>query len=73
MSTTRNLRLARFLKVLMDVLFGLTILACIGLALWVALSPWVLGQTGSLGSASVPVRIGTGAEPQFDVNFQGIP
>ncbi|TFH47731.1 MAG: DUF2975 domain-containing protein [Methanothrix sp.] len=73
MSTTRNLRLARFLKILLDFLFGLTVLVCIGLALWVALSPWVLRQTGSLGSASVPVRIGTGAEPQFDVNFQGIP
>jgi hypothetical protein len=73
MSTTKNLRLARFLKILLDFLFGLTIFACIGLALWVALSPWVLRQTGSLGSASIPVRIGSGQEPQFDVAFNGTP
>jgi hypothetical protein len=73
MSTTKNVRLARFLKVLIDLLFGALVIACIGLVIWVVVSPLIFRQAGTIGSASIPVRIGTGEEPQFDVNFQGNP
>jgi hypothetical protein len=72
MSTTKDLRLAKMLKILLDFLFGLTILACIALVLWVVLSPLMLRQTGAVGTTSIPVRIGDGEDPQFDVSFQGI-
>lgn len=73
MSSTKNLRLARFLKVLMDILFGLMIFAIVALVLWVALSPVIFNQAEFIGSASIPVRIGMGSEPQFEVAFNGTP
>jgi hypothetical protein len=71
MSTTKDLRLARFVKTLLDIIFGLLVFACVGLVLWIALSPWILGQEGFLGTASVPVTIGSGDEPQFEVTLAG--
>lgn len=69
MATTKNLRLARNVKVLLDFLFGLLVFACVGLALWMVFSPMLQRPMGSLGMASAPVRIGTGDEPQFQVAF----
>jgi hypothetical protein len=60
------------LKTLLDFLFGLTIFACIALILWVTLAPLILRQTGIVGTTSIPVRIGNGEDPQFDVSFQGV-
>lgn len=71
MSSTKNVRLAKLLKIFLDFLLGLTILVCIGLVMWVALSPLMLRQFDVVGSASIPVRIGSGAEPQLEVSFQG--
>ena len=73
MSTTRNLRLARIVKTVLDVLFGLSVVVCVGLILWVAVAPLVLNQSEGWGTASVPVRIGVGQEPQFDVSFASSP
>jgi hypothetical protein len=69
MSLTKNLRFARFVKTLLDFIYGLLIFACIALVLWVAFSSLILGQAGFLGTASVPVTLGTGDEPQFEVSF----
>ena len=71
MSSTKNLRLARFVKTLLDIIYGLLIFACVGLVLWIALSPLVLSQVKSLGTASVPVTLGMGDVPQFEVSFNG--
>jgi hypothetical protein len=73
MSSTKDLRLARFLKTLLDFLFGLLIFACVALVLWVAFSPLILGQAGFLGTASVPVSLGQGDAPQFEVSFNEPP
>jgi hypothetical protein len=73
MSTTKNLRLGRIVKILLDILLGLSVFVCVGLILWVAVVPLVLNQSEGWGTASVPVRIGTGQEPQFDVSFSGLP
>ncbi len=70
MSTTKNLRIGRFLKVLLDFLFGFMIIVCVGLLIWVLLTPILLRKDGMLGSASVPVRIGTGDDPQFEVRVE---
>lgn len=71
MSLKEPPRLARFLKTLVDILFGLLVFACVGLILWMAVSPVVISQSGGMGTASVPVRIGSGLEPQFEVTFTG--
>jgi len=71
MSTTKNLRLARFLKGFLDFIFGLLVFVGVGLVLWMVISPLISGQSGFLGTASLPVRIGTGEEPRFEVTFSG--
>jgi hypothetical protein len=73
MSTTKNLRLGRIVKTVLDILFGLSVFVCVGLILWVAVAPLVLNQSQGWGTASVPVTIGVGQEPQFDVSFTSLP
>jgi len=60
MSTTKNLRLARIVKKLLDIIFGLLVFVCIVLVIWIALTPLLASDSGSIGTASVPVRISTG-------------
>ncbi|NIS80200.1 MAG: hypothetical protein GTO14_08315 [Anaerolineales bacterium] len=67
--STKNLRLIRFVKGLLDFLFGLLIFAIMALVLWTALSPLIIGKGGNIGTATVPVTIGVGEEPQFEVSF----
>ena len=69
MSTTKDLRLARFVKTLLDIGFGALIFACVGLVLWITLSPVILHQFDIAGTASVPVFIGSGEKPQLGVIF----
>jgi hypothetical protein len=69
----KDLQLARFLKVILDIIFGLLVFACIALVLWMALYPLISSQTGLLGTASLPVTIGVGEESQFDVTFTSEP
>jgi hypothetical protein len=69
MSTAKSLRLTRFVKTLLDIIFGLLVFACIGLVLWIALSPLILGEEGNLATASISVAIGSGDEPQIEVTF----
>jgi hypothetical protein len=73
MSTTQNLQLARTLKVVLNILYGLLVFACVALVLWMALSPVIFRQAQIQGTASVPVRIGTGENPQFDLTFSSTP
>ena len=42
MSASQNLKLTRFVKILLDVILGLLIFVCVFLVLWIALSPLVL-------------------------------
>ena len=69
MSTTKDLRLAHFVKTLLDIGFGALIFACVGLVLWITLSPVILHQFDIAGSASVPVFIGSGEKLQLGVIF----
>lgn len=69
MTVSKNLRLAKFLKVLLDITLGLAILAIVGLSIWTAASPLVLNRPDVFGTVTVPVRIGTGGDPQLDIRF----
>jgi hypothetical protein len=73
MSTTKNLTLARFVKGILDFLFGLLIVALILLVVWMVAVPLLSDRAGPVGTASVPVRIGRGEEPQFDIAFTRAP
>ena len=71
MTSMKDLRLARFVKTLLDFIYGLLIFACVALVLWVAISPAIINQVGVPGTASVPVTLGMGDVPQFEVSFDG--
>ena len=71
MSTSKNLKLTRVVKILLDVIFGLLVFVCAILVLWIALSPFIMNVSDIAITASVPVAIGSGDEPQFDVKVAG--
>jgi hypothetical protein len=70
-ATIQNTRLLRAVKTILDVIYYLLLGACIFLVLWIAVSPVILKGSDSVISASVPVAIGSGEEPRFDVQVAG--
>ena len=71
MSTKQDLKLPRSVKTLLDIIFGLLIIVCVFLVLWIAFSPLILSMSDVVITASVPVAIGSGDEPQFEVEVAG--
>ncbi len=71
MSTSNNKRLIRVTKFVVDLIFFLLVGVSIFLALWIALSPLILKATDAPITASVPVAIGAGFEPQISVEVAG--
>jgi hypothetical protein len=71
MSTSQNLRLTRFVKIVLDIVFWLLVFVCAFLILWIALAPLILNVIDIPISSSVPVAIGSGEEPQFEVEVAG--
>lgn len=60
MSTTKNLQLARILKVVLDIIFGLLVFACLALVIWIAGFGLISRRANYVGTASIPVILGTG-------------
>jgi hypothetical protein len=73
MATPRRSRLARFLKVVLDILFGVTVFGCVALALWTLIFALIALPEGAAGTASLPVILGTESEPEVRVTFTGTP
>jgi hypothetical protein len=73
MSSVKDLKLARFLKVILDILFWALIIAIVGLVIWILVFHLRSSGQDFLGSASVPVILGIGDEPQSEVVFDGKP
>lgn len=71
MSPPPNLKLTQVVKTLLDVIYGLLVFTCALLALWIALSPLILNMSDIVITASVPVAIGSGEDPQFEVEVAG--
>jgi hypothetical protein len=71
MFTPLNPKLTRFVKFVVDLIFWLLVGAGVILVLWIALTPLLLNTTDILISASVPVAIGLGDEPQLGVEVAG--
>jgi hypothetical protein len=71
MSSTLNQRLPRTVKVILDILFWLLVGATVFLVLWIIFSPMILQVSDIVITSSVPVAIGTGDEPRFEVVVAG--
>ncbi len=68
---TQKNKLLHNTKIVLDIIYGAFVIICILLALWILLSPLIMNLTGIMITASVPVSIGSGDEPQFDVLLDG--
>lgn len=73
MSTTKNLKLAQFLKIVLDIIFGGLVLVCVFLVLWIAGFSLINRQGDHLGTASIDVILGSSNEQQVNVTFSGNP
>ena len=73
MEKTKNKRLPRIIKFLVDLIYGLLIFVIAGLVVWMVASPILANRTETLGTVSVPVAMGTGDIPSMEVTFQGKP
>jgi len=71
MSTQINPKLIRFVKTLLDILYGLLVFSCVALALLIVFSPLITRGTGIVFTASVPVGLGSGEDNRFDVQVAG--
>lgn len=71
MSTQTNPKLPRFVKTLLDIIYGLLIISCATLVLLMILSPLIMKGTDSVVTASVLVGIGSDEEHRFDVQVTG--
>lgn len=68
MSKSMNLKYARFIKTILDIIFGALIVACVVLVVWILASPLLMGRLGSLGTASMLVRIELPNEDPVEVS-----
>lgn len=73
MATTKNLQLARFLKVVLDIIFGMLVIVSIGLVLWMAGFGLISRQANFLGTASIPVILAADDQQPFEVTFVSHP
>jgi hypothetical protein len=71
MTTIKNPKLIRTVKIILDLIYGLLIGVCIFLIMWMAISPFLAKSGDIVISASVPVAIGSGDEPRFDILLPG--
>jgi hypothetical protein len=71
MSDTINPRLPRIVKIILDIIFGFLVFASIFLVLWIAFSPLILRVTDIPITSSVPVAIGLGDDPTYEVDLAG--
>lgn len=69
MSTQTSLKLARIVKTVLDIIFGLLVFSCIALVLLILLSPLILRAADIPLTASVTVGIGSPDEQQFEVQI----
>lgn len=67
MSTTLNSRLTRAVKVILDILFWMLVVVTTFLVLWITFSPLILQVSDIVITSSVPVAIGSGDVPRFEV------
>lgn len=73
MDKIKNNPLPRIIKFTLDLIFGLLIFVIAGLIVWMSISPILVNRGDILGTASIPVTLGTGDIPRVEVSFEGKP
>jgi hypothetical protein len=58
-------------KVILDIIFWLLVGATVFLVLWIVFSPIILNVSDITITSSIPVAIGSGSEPRFEVQVAG--
>jgi hypothetical protein len=64
-------KLLRIIKIILDLIYGALVIACFFLALWLLFSPLILKLGDIVTTASIPIAIGAGDGPQFEVKVSG--
>jgi hypothetical protein len=67
MPAQTNSKLPRFVKGLLDFIYGLLIIVCVFLILMIALAPLIMSKSEAVFTVSVPVGLGSGEDYRFDV------
>lgn len=65
--------LPRVIKIILDVIYGMLIVALAGLVVWMAISSGLVKRTGLLGTASIPVSLGSADRASLEIEFNGDP
>jgi hypothetical protein len=73
MKEKKKSSLPRIIKIFLDLIFGLLLFVITGLVVWMAISPILVNRVDTLGTASIPVTLGTGDIPRVEVSFEGKP
>jgi len=71
MSVQTNPKLPHFVKILLDIVYGLLFFSCIALVLLIVLSPLILKGANIPLTASVRVGVGSAESQRFDVQIAG--
>jgi hypothetical protein len=71
MSNTINPKLPRIVKVILDIIFWLLVGVTTFLVFWIVFAPVILNVSDIVITSSVPVAIGSGDEPRFEVEVAG--
>lgn len=65
--------LPKVIKIILDVIYGMLIVALAGLVVWMAISSSLVKRTGLLGTASIPVSLGSADRANLEIEFNGDP
>jgi len=73
MTTTKHLKLARGLRVILDIILGGLIFVCAALVIWMSTFSLFARNQDITGTASIPVILGAGVEPRSEVSYTSNP
>ncbi len=73
MTQSNKSNLPRIIKVLLDIIYGMLLFVIVALVVWMVISTILVNRVDMLGTASVPVTLGTGDIPSLEVSFNGVP
>ena len=73
MAITNKIKLANFLKVILDIIYGMLVFACVALVLWITGFSLISNESDYIGTASIPVILSADQDEQFKVSLVGNP
>ena len=73
MSTTKHLKFARVLRVILDIILGSLIFGCAALVIWMITFSLIARNQDFIGTASIPIILGVGVEPRSKVSYTSKP